>query len=103
MKTSRKRVVITGMGILSSLADNIADFRQALLEKKNGIADSARFSKWFANARAAEMLHQIHCPELSKEVVSSLDNAALWAYKVGKEALEQAELATHRECWNRWG
>ncbi len=34
MKTSRKRVVITGMGILSSLADNIKDFRQALLEKK---------------------------------------------------------------------
>lgn len=34
MKTSRKRVVITGMGILSSLADNITDFRQALLEKK---------------------------------------------------------------------
>ncbi|WP_213378170.1 beta-ketoacyl synthase N-terminal-like domain-containing protein, partial [Klebsiella aerogenes] len=62
MKTSRKRVVITGMGILSSLADNIADFRQALLAKKNGIADSARFSKWFANARAAEMLHKIHCP-----------------------------------------
>ncbi|HGR4958877.1 TPA: beta-ketoacyl synthase N-terminal-like domain-containing protein [Klebsiella aerogenes] len=103
MKTSRKRVVITGMGILSSLADNIADFRQALLEKKNGITDSARFSKWFANARAAEMLHQIHCPELSKEVVSSLDNAALWAYKVGKEALEQAELATHRECLEQMG
>lgn len=91
------------MGILSSLADNITDFRQALLEKKNGIADSARFSKWFANARAAEMLHQIHCPELSKEVISSLDNAALWAYKVGKEALEQAGLATNRPCLEQMG
>ncbi len=103
MKTSRKRVVITGMGILSSLADNIADFRQALLAKKNGIADSARFSKWFANARAAEMLHKIHCPELSEEIVASLDNAALWAYKVGKEALEQAELAANRECLEEMG
>lgn len=103
MKTSRKRVVITGMGILSSLADNIADFRQALLAKKNGIADSARFSKWFANARAAEMLHKIHCPELSEEIVASLDNAALWAYKVGKEALEQAELAANRACLEEMG
>ncbi|WP_148659831.1 beta-ketoacyl synthase N-terminal-like domain-containing protein, partial [Klebsiella pneumoniae] len=47
MKTNRKRVVITGMGILSSLADNIKDFRLALLQKENGITDSARFSEWF--------------------------------------------------------
>lgn len=31
MKTNRKRVVITGLGILSSLAENIQDFREALL------------------------------------------------------------------------
>ncbi len=34
MKTNRKRVVITGLGILSSLAENIQDFREALLNKK---------------------------------------------------------------------
>ncbi|GEM_PF-3915561 len=44
MKTNRKRVVITGMGILSSLAENIEDFKQALLAKKVGVADSERFS-----------------------------------------------------------
>ncbi|MFN2882229.1 beta-ketoacyl synthase, partial [Escherichia coli] len=37
MKTNRKRVVITGIGILSSLADNLQDFRDALLNKKNGV------------------------------------------------------------------
>ena len=47
MKTNRKRVVITGMGILSSLADNIEDFRLALLQKENGITDGVRFSEWF--------------------------------------------------------
>ena len=103
MKTSRKRVVITGMGILSSLADNIADFRQTLLEKKNGIADSERFSTWFENARAAEILHKIDYSELSQEVVASLDNAALWAYKVGKNALEQAGLAKNRVCLDETG
>ncbi|MCU6669140.1 beta-ketoacyl-[acyl-carrier-protein] synthase family protein [Enterobacteriaceae bacterium H4N4] len=103
MKTSRKRVVITGMGILSSLAENIADFRQALLEKKNGVADSERFSTWFENARAAEVLHDIDYSELSEEIVASLDNAALWAYKVGKDALNQAGLTQRSECLEEMG
>lgn len=103
MKTSRKRVVVTGMGILSSLADNIADFRLALLNKKVGITDSVRFSTWFENARAAEMRHEIHCPELSAEVIASLDNAALWAYKVGKEALSQAGLTSNHQCLEQMG
>lgn len=103
MKTNRKRVVITGMGILSSLADNIEDFRLALLQKKNGITDSARFSEWFENARAAEVLHEIDCSELSEEIIASLDNAALWAYKVGRDALMQAGLVNSHRCLDEMG
>lgn len=93
MQTNRKRVVITGIGILSSLAENVADFREALLNKKCGVADSERFSTWFENARAAEVLHDIDYSGLPEGLVDSLDNAALWAYKVGKDALDQAGLA----------
>lgn len=96
MKTTRKRVVITGMGILSSLAENIPDFKEALLNKKNGVADSERFSAWFENARAAEVLHDIDYSELPDDVIASLDNAALWAYKVGKDALSQAGLVADK-------
>ncbi|MFK3698340.1 beta-ketoacyl-[acyl-carrier-protein] synthase family protein, partial [Serratia bockelmannii] len=103
MKTNRKRVVITGMGILSSLADNIEGFRLALLQKENGITDSARFSEWFENARAAEVLHEIDCPELSEEIIASLDNAALWAYKVGRDALIQADLVNCPRCLDEMG
>lgn len=92
MNISRKRVVITGMGILSSLAENMQDFREALLNKQNGVADSERFAKWFEGARAAEVLHDIDYSELPEGIVDSLDNAALWAYKVGKDALSQAGL-----------
>jgi len=95
MKSSRKRVVITGMGILSSLAENLQDFKSALLNKRCGVTDSQRFAKWFENARAAEVLHDIQFPELADEIVQSLDNAALWAYKVGKDALSQAGLITN--------
>ena len=103
MKTSRKRVVITGMGILSSLADNIADFRQALFDKQCGVGDSERFATWFDNARAAEILHQLDYSDLSDDIVKSLDNAALWAYKVSKDALTQAGLVNNKACLNETG
>lgn len=48
-------------------------------------------------------MHEIHCPELSEEIVSSLDNAALWAYKVGKEALNQADLFSNQQCLEQMG
>jgi 3-oxoacyl-(acyl-carrier-protein) synthase len=103
MKTNRKRVVITGQGILSSLAENVQDFRDALLNKKCGVADSERFSTWFENARAAEVLHDIDYSELPEGVVDSLDNAALWAYKVGKDALSQAGLVNDRDVLKETG
>lgn len=98
MKTSRKRVVITGMGILSSLADNIDDFKQALFNKKCGVTDSERFSKWFDNARAAEVLHDIDYTSIPDDIVDALDNAALWAYKVSKDALTQAGLENNKDA-----
>jgi len=103
MNTIRKRVVITGIGILSSLADNLHDFKEALLKNKNGVADSERFSTWFENARAAEVLHDIDYSELSDDIINSLDNAALWAYKVGKDALSQAGLSDNTACLKETG
>lgn len=103
MKSTRKRVVVTGMGILSSLAETLQDFKSALLNKKCGVTDSQRFSTWFENARAAEVMHEIHYPELSDKVVQSLDNAALWAYKVGKDALNHAGLITNASALEEMG
>ena len=103
MKTNRKRVVITGMGILSSLADNIADFRQALLSKKCGVTDSVRFSQWFENARAAEILHEIDYSDIPADILESQDNAALWAYKVSKDALSQAGLVNDQASLDNTG
>lgn len=95
--------MITGLGILSSLAENIQDFRNALFSKKCGVTDSERFAAWFENARAAEVLHDIDYSDLPEEVVGSLDNAALWAYKVGKDALSQAGLVDSRDALKETG
>lgn len=92
MTVTRKRVVITGMGHLSSIASNVTEFKQALLNKTCGIKPSKKYLEWFEDANASEVLQPLSWPGLSAETVASLDNAALWAYKVGHEALEQGQL-----------
>ncbi len=92
MLVTRKRVVITGMGHLSSIASDVPQFKQALLDKTCGIKPSEKYLTWFEGANASEVLQPLTWPGLSDQMVASMDNAALWAYKVGHEALEQAQL-----------
>lgn len=92
MQVNRKRVVITGMGVLSSIATNIAEFKEALLAKRCGIKPSEKYLAWFEHANASEVLQPLDWPELDPELIPSLDNAALWAYRVGREALINARL-----------
>ncbi|TQI80548.1 3-oxoacyl-(acyl-carrier-protein) synthase [Serratia fonticola] len=92
MTVTRKRVVITGMGHLSSIATNVAEFKRALLNKTCGIKPSEKYLEWFEDANASEVLQPLSWPDLPAETVASLDNAALWAYKVGHEALTQGQL-----------
>ncbi|VTP62732.1 Uncharacterised protein [Serratia rubidaea] len=42
MTVTRKRVVITGMGHLSSIATNVPEFKQALFDKTCGIKPSKK-------------------------------------------------------------
>jgi len=92
MLIKRKRVVITGMGQLSSIASDVPGFKQALKNKICGIQPSEKYLRWFKDANASEVRHPIELPGLSQEQIASMDNAALWAYKVGHEALESARL-----------
>ncbi len=81
MKTNRKRVVITGLDALTG--GKYSGFREALLNKKNGVKDSERFAKWFENARAAEVLHDIEYSDLNEDVIDSLDNAGALGLQSG--------------------
>lgn len=92
MTVTRKRIVITGMGQLSSIASDVASFKQALLDKTCGIKPSEKYLHYFTDANASEVLQPLDYPQLSAEQIAKLDNAALWAYKVGYEALQQSRL-----------
>ncbi|OAT30502.1 beta-ketoacyl-[acyl-carrier-protein] synthase family protein [Proteus myxofaciens] len=100
MNIKRRRVVITGMGVLSSLAKNIPEFKQVLFKKKCNIKPSQRYLKWFEHANASEIEMVINYDDIPKNIVEYLDNAALWAYRVSSEALQQAHLKDNQAILN---
>ena len=88
MTNIRKRVVITGMGVLSSIGRNVPEFKQGLLDKKVGIEPSETYSEYFAGAYASEIKGDVDYPGLDPDLITKLDKGALWGYRVGREALE---------------
>ncbi|WP_028222180.1 beta-ketoacyl-[acyl-carrier-protein] synthase family protein [Paraburkholderia oxyphila] len=94
MQTQRKRVVVTGMGLMSSIADNVDEFKEALFNKVCGIRPSEHYQPWFDGANASEVLREVVYEDLPAERAELLDKAALWAYKVGHEALKRANASS---------
>jgi len=92
MKTQRKRIVITGVGICSAIGINKQAFTEGLLDCKSVIASSDEFNRFFENCYAAHINETIEYPELAADLVSQLDKVTLWGYKVGLEALQDANL-----------
>ena len=87
MTNMRKRVVITGMGVLSSIGRNVPEFKQGLLDKKVGIEPSETYSEYFEGAYASEIKGEVDYPGLDPDLITKLDKGALWGYRVGREAL----------------
>jgi 3-oxoacyl-(acyl-carrier-protein) synthase len=92
MTNIRKRVVITGMGVLSSIGRNVPEFKQGLLDKKVGIEPSETYSKYFEGACASEIKGEVDYPGLDPDLITKLDKSALWGYRVGREALDDGGL-----------
>ncbi|MCR9144045.1 MAG: beta-ketoacyl-[acyl-carrier-protein] synthase family protein [bacterium] len=92
MSVTRKRIVVTGMGVLSSIGKDVAEFKQSLLDRRCGISASPEYRKYFDGAYASEIDYAVDYPGLDPDVIKNVDKGALWAYRVGREALLDSDL-----------
>jgi 3-oxoacyl-[acyl-carrier-protein] synthase II len=90
---SKKRVVITGMGIVSCLGNDVDHFYQDLLEGKSGIAPIVKFPCEEYPTRFAGSVPNFDLGDyIDKKQARRIDPYIRYGMVAGKKALEQAGL-----------
>lgn len=87
-----RRVVITGMGVVSSIGNNVEEVKTALYEGRSGVAHDASFAehgfKCQVSARPTLNYEEI----LDRRTRRFMGEGAAWNYIAMKEAIEQSGL-----------
>ena len=63
----RKRVVVTGMGVLTALGNTLEAFREGLFAEKAAIGPSQHFRHYFDDALASEVLQPVEYPGIDPQ------------------------------------
>ncbi|PLY42117.1 beta-ACP synthase [Janthinobacterium sp. ROICE36] len=96
--TGRRRVVVTGMGVISAAGNTLADFWDHLCAGRSGIAEVQRGGEqWGGGEAVAHLAAQVRLPghyrlppHISPE---SLDDFSVFALHAAEQALQQAGMA----------
>lgn len=90
----KKRIVITGMGIVSCFGNNVDQFYQNLLAGNSGIAQITDFPCEEFPTRIAGMIKDFDAGEyIDKKQARRIDKFIAYAMVAGKKALEDAGLS----------
>lgn len=92
MKIDRKRVCITGMGILCPIGQNKNEVFENLINRTNAIMPSHFFQTFFNDAYAAEIKDLKPVEDITPEIADGLDKCCLWAYHAVREAIMDSGL-----------
>lgn len=91
---AKKRIVITGMGLVSCFGSNIDTFYNSLLQGKSGVLPITSFStEGFSTQFAAEIKNFDPSLYLEKKQARRVDKFIAYAIAAGKMALENAEIS----------
>ena len=89
----QKRIVVTGMGLVSCLGQDVDTFYDALLEGKSGIGPITLFdTSEFPTKIAAEVPNFDCGPYVEKKQARRIDRFIAFSLVAGKRALEMAKL-----------
>ncbi len=87
-----KRVVVTGIGIVSSLGNNVGEVLDSLQNMKSGIAFEPTFAEMGMRSQVVGRLNIDTQALLDRKVLRFMGDAAAYAYIAMGEAIEQAGL-----------
>lgn len=98
----KKRVVITGMGAITPVGNNVEEMWQALLEGKNGIGRITSFDVSSYETKIAGEIKNFNPSEvLEKKEIKRTPRFIQYALKTVKEAIEMAQLPLDKIDLNR--
>lgn len=96
-----KRVVITGMGAVTPVGNNVSDFWESIKNGKNGIVPVTRFDVSQSKYRlAAEVKDFEPTAYMDKQAAKRLDRFAQFAMVAAEEAMQDSGLDTMTENAN---
>lgn len=100
----KKRVVITGLGIISPIGIGKSEFWESLIKGKSGIANITRFdTEDFSTTIAAEVKNFIPEEYIDKKEAKKMDKFTQYAVAASKLAIEDAEIDLDKNCKDRFG
>ena len=99
---SKRRVVITGMGVVSPFGTDIDDFYNVLLDGKSGVSHIENFDVTNFPTKIAAEVRDLDCDGyVSKKWVKRTDNYIKFGLVAGKKALEHSKLAEVMETLDK--
>ncbi len=100
----KRRVVVTGLGIVSPIGNNIEDFWKSILEGKSGVRRLTCFDPaHFTCKIGAEVKNFDPTPYLSAKEIKRMDRFVQFAVVSAKMAVADAKLHLDKEDRNRIG
>ena len=87
-----KRVVVTGMGIVSSIGNNCKEVLTSLQHLKSGITHSAVFAEKGLRSQVEGSIDIDTKAHIDRKILRFMGDAAAYCYIAMKEAIEQARL-----------
>ena len=98
-----KRIVVTGIGIVSSIGNNKNEVLNSLKEGKSGVEFSPEYEKLGFRSHVYAPIRVIPEDLIDRKVMRFMGDAAAYAYLAMREAIEDAGLETDNISNNRTG
>ncbi|WP_261815633.1 beta-ketoacyl-ACP synthase II [Vibrio gallicus] len=97
---SKRRVVVTGMGMLSPVGNNVESSWKALLSGQSGISNIEHFDTTNFSTRFAGLIKDFNCEEyMSKKEARKMDLFIQYGIAAGVQALDDSGLeVTDENC-----